>query len=266
MSYVLNVLRYGPGLRGKARKLAAKARRRAGKFSDQSAWQQDEGFARRSYPSYQAYADHQRAKLVHILDRLNETLEEDFAEFQRRFRDCGPLREARSVLCLGARLGTEVRALRDLGLFAVGIDLNPGADNPYVLSGDFHALQFADRSVDAVYTNALDHAFDLEGIVGEVARVLRPGGLFVVDMPLGFEQGYIPGDYEALIWRDPETLVQRLCRGDRFAVVESRDLGRVRRDACHQVVLRQTSASRIVPARRVDDPRRERVLVGAGAA
>jgi hypothetical protein len=61
---------------------------------------------------HEAYAEHQRAKLGHILGRLNETLEEDLAEFKRRFRDCSPLPEARNVLCLGARLGTEVQALR----------------------------------------------------------------------------------------------------------------------------------------------------------
>ena len=46
------------------------------------------------------------------------------------------------MLCLGARLGTEVRALHNLGYFAIGIDLNPGVDNPYVLMGDFHKLVF----------------------------------------------------------------------------------------------------------------------------
>src|SRR5215216_3610430 len=59
----------------------------------------------------------------------------------------------RRVLCLGARQGTEVRAFIDRGGFAVGIDLNPGEKNRYVLIGDFQELQFATGSVDIVYTN-----------------------------------------------------------------------------------------------------------------
>jgi hypothetical protein len=46
--------------------------------------------------------------------------------------------------------------------FSVGIDLNPGPRNGYVLHGDFHNIIFADASIDAVYTNALDHSFDLQ--------------------------------------------------------------------------------------------------------
>lgn len=33
-----------------------------------------------------------------------------------------------SVLCLAARVGTEVKAFLDLGCFAMGIDLNPGLE------------------------------------------------------------------------------------------------------------------------------------------
>ena len=49
---------------------------------------------------------------------------------------CSALRRARPP---------EVRAFLDHGAFAVGIDLNPGRDNRYVMVGDFHQLQFARR-------------------------------------------------------------------------------------------------------------------------
>ena len=53
----------------------------------------------------------------------------------------------------------------DHGAFAVGIDLNPGRDNRWVVIGDFHALQYADASVDVVYTNSFDHVFELERVL-----------------------------------------------------------------------------------------------------
>lgn len=236
---LMDRLRYGYGEAGKRLKRRAKAARRADRFSDETIWEQRDGFARRSYASYEAYVEHQRAKLTHHLPQLNETLADDLAEFKRRFVDCTPLREARSVLCLGARLGTEVRALKELGFFAVGIDLNPGEANQHVVTGDFHALTFADGSTDAVYCNALDHAFDLDRLSREVARVLRPGGLFVTDIALGFDRGYTPGDYEATIWRDPDTLIQRICAAAPFRAVASRDLGPMRVQPWHQVVFRK---------------------------
>ncbi|MEJ7798087.1 MAG: methyltransferase domain-containing protein [Solirubrobacteraceae bacterium] len=54
----------------------------------------------------------------------------------------------------------------------------PGAD---ALQGDFHALAFADASQDCVFVvESLCHATDLPRALGEVARVLRPHGRFVV--------------------------------------------------------------------------------------
>ncbi|MFO1059705.1 MAG: class I SAM-dependent methyltransferase [Dongiaceae bacterium] len=251
---LLNFLRYGPGEAGKRRKRREKTARRTDRFADASVWQHQDGFAQRTYQSYEAYLEHQRAKLEHHLPQLHDSLDEDLAEFKRRFAGCAELAGARNVLCLGARLGTEVRALKELGFFAVGIDLNPGSGNQHVVSGDFHALGFADGSADAVYCNALDHAFDLDRMGLEIARVLRPGGAFVADILLGFEQGYTPGDYEATIWRDPETLVERLCSAAPLRVAGSRDLGRLRQERWQQIVFRRRadepiSAIRTAPAR-----------------
>jgi len=52
---------------------------------------------------------------------------------------------------------------------------------PLVVEGDMHSLRFADGSFDIVYTNVIDHAYDLPKALAEMARVLRPGGLLVVD-------------------------------------------------------------------------------------
>jgi SAM-dependent methyltransferase len=85
------------------------------------------------------------------------------------------------VLCLGARLGGEVRAFRSLGALAIGIDLNPGPINAVVLPGDFHHLPFAASTFDLIFTNVIGHAFDLARLEHEICRVLKPRGGFLMD-------------------------------------------------------------------------------------
>ena len=234
-----NISKYGLGAQARARKRADKEQRRDERFHDPDLWEHSEEGARRRYASYDAYVEHQASKLARIAPRLREKEDEDFAEFRRRFATCPALKDARSVLCLGARLGTEVRALHDLGYFAVGIDLNPGERNPYVLPGDFHRIVFPSGSVDAVYTNALDHVFSLEELVREVQRLLRPGGVFVADLELGSEEGFVPGEYESAMWRDHQVLIEQVRTLGQFEVAETRDLGKTRRDQWTQVVFRK---------------------------
>ena len=170
-------------------------------------WKPDEsGFQKRQYDSYEAYLEHQKAKL--------ET--HDFGNYDTEFRQA--LRErlaatdfawrGRTVLCLGARIGTEVKAFLDLGCFAVGIDLNPGEANRYVLAGDFHDLQFAPNSVDVVYTNSLDHLFDGNRLAKEVTRILKPDGVFIVEAVNGSAKGVAPGFFESFFWGETSDLVR----------------------------------------------------------
>ncbi len=238
LNKIVDWLRYGSKKEAKKHRRAEKEKRRREKFQSER-WHRDERLARRHYDSYEDYVRHQSAKLEQIFHRLKETEREDFEEFRRRFSLCGALADSRSVLCLGARMGTEVKALHALGYFAVGIDLNPGPDNPYVLPGDFHALVFPDHSVDAVYTNAFDHAFEPERILAEVVRVLRPGGLFIMDQLAGFQEGFIPGEYESFHWKDREALNELVQRHTGFVLISETDLGRHRRDHWYQVVFRK---------------------------
>ena len=234
-----NISKYGLGAQGRERKRADKEQQRRERFHDAELWEHSQEGARRKYASYDEYLEHQGSKLDKIAHRLREKEDEDFAEFRRRFASCAALAGARSVLCLGARLGTEVRALHDLGYFAIGIDLNPGERNPCVLPGDFHRIVFPDGAVDVIYTNALDHVFSLEELVGEVRRLLRPGGVFVADLELGSEEGFIPGEYESAMWRDHQALIDRIRTLGGLEVAQTRDLGKTRRDQWTQVVFRK---------------------------
>jgi hypothetical protein len=85
--------------------------------------EQRPGYRRRQYRRYVAYLQHQSRKLPRL----------DLSDYDREYRTV--LRErleqlpqnwrGARVLCLAARIGTEVKAFLDLGAFAVGVDINP---------------------------------------------------------------------------------------------------------------------------------------------
>jgi len=173
------------------------------KFGEE--WDRQGAFQSRKYESYRAYLKHQKAKLA----------THDFKNYDIEFRTV--LRERLtaldvdwrdlSVLCLAARIGTEVKAFLDLGCRAIGIDLNPGKQNQYVVQGDFHDLQFQPNSMDVVYTNSLDHAFDIDRIATEVLKVLEPEGLLIVEAVRGRDQGVHPGFFESFFWNNIDELI-----------------------------------------------------------
>ena len=139
------------------------------------------GVRARRYRDYGHYVRHQATKLRRNFETLKEhdlVYEEIVLERYAAL----PL-GGRSVLCLGARLGGEVRAFRRLGALALGVDLEPGLNNRHVLPGDVHALQFADGVFDYAFTNILDHVLDLEAFTAEVLRVLAPNGLLIAELP-----------------------------------------------------------------------------------
>lgn len=182
------------------------------------------GLRRRAYADYEAYLEHQADKLRRLRDRIEPSdLEYETIVYERFHAAMGagefPLR-GQSILCLGARLGGEVRAFKRLGALAIGVDIEPGEKNPHVLHGDFHELAFPDRAFDRVFTNAIDHAFDLGRFVAEAARVLRSGGL--LHLELCAER---PGRYESIDTSDPEPVL-RVVR-ERFEEIDSTEVRNV---------------------------------------
>jgi SAM-dependent methyltransferase len=171
-----------------------------------------DGFQSRRYDSYGEYLEHQKSKL-----KTHDFGNYDF-EFRKELRERLSVLDldwhGRTVLCLGARIGTEVKAFLDLGCFAIGIDLNPGIGNRYVVQGDFHELQFASNSVDVVYTNSIDHAFDLNRLAKEVMRILKSDGIFIVEAVQGSAQGVKPGFFESFFWKDIDDLVRMFENSD----------------------------------------------------
>jgi SAM-dependent methyltransferase len=171
-------------------------------------WTEEGALLKRHYGSYEDYVRHQQSKLETIDLKKYDT---EFRQALReRLRRLDVPWSGQAVLCLAARLGTEVKAFLDLGAFAVGIDLNPGRKNRYVVHGDFHDLQYAPASIDVVFTNSLDHAYDVNRIACEIRRVLKPGGMFIVEAVKGKAEGAAPGFFESFFWSTTDQLIDLL--------------------------------------------------------
>lgn len=172
-------------------------------MTDDALWDGPSQFRQRRYETYEAYAEHQASKLKQI-KKLAQYTPAFKAALAPRIEALKPLikTDGRTVLCLAARNGAECEAWTEADFLAIGIDLNPGENNRFVVVGDFHALQFPDGVFDVVFTNSLDHVFELGKVVDEARRVLKPGGIFVAEIVRGSkdENGREPGPYEAAWW------------------------------------------------------------------
>ena len=136
----------------------------------------------RNYKDYSEYVEHQKSKLK-IMDDILKVYDKNYSQtLAGRLMEGGIIKQGMSVLCLGARIGTEVKAFFKRGCFAVGIDLITSKNNKYVLYGDFHEIQFPTDSVDIVFTNSIDHVFNLNKFLDEIKRVLKPGGYFIAEI------------------------------------------------------------------------------------
>jgi len=152
---------------------------------------------RKKYKSYSDYLKHQESKLVEIIDGWLPEYDIRYrVELRERLKKQKIVKPRMSVLCLAARVGTEVKSFLDLGCFAVGLDINPGEKNKYVVYGDFHDIQYVSNSADIIFTNSLDHTFDINQLIKEIKRVLKPKGFLILEIFKGVGSDY----YAATSW------------------------------------------------------------------
>jgi len=143
---------------------------------------------KRKYKNYKEYLFHQRQKLkIGLNKKIKKFMPEYFSRnvksFKGRFKKIKVHIKGEKILCLGARLGSEVVAFREMGYIdTIGIDINPGPNNPYVIKGDFHNMKFEDDSFDTIYSNCIDHSWDIRMLSKEISRVLRPGGRLILEI------------------------------------------------------------------------------------
>lgn len=125
----------------------------------------------------------------------------DYGVFASRFARYKPFIGQRAV-CLGARLGTEVKALRALGIAeAFGIDIAEYPGSEHTVHGDFMNLTYPDNSFDFTFTNCFDHTYDPLAFFKGVARVTKPGGFMLIDVV-----GNVGGDWGAYTIWHPDSL------------------------------------------------------------
>jgi len=174
----------------------------------------------RKYDSYADYLKHQKSWPSHKSNELKFDNEEQKDWFRKWFKVLDGLFDIESLraVCLGPKQGHEVEVLRDIGFDAVGIDLigEPVTGGgpitidvelskfPLVIEGDFHDLALEDGSMDLVYSNALDHMYDMRKFGGESVRVLRRGGYLLYHVNSG--QGCGSG-FESMSVSNPEECV-----------------------------------------------------------
>lgn len=144
---------------------------------------------RPGYTSYSSYINHQLNKTLNPkLRRIWTTRDWNrkirvFAAFFSVLKSAGLLSNSSSCLCIGARVGQEVAALRQIGVAnSVGIDLVPSP--PLVIHGDFHHQPFDDETFDFEFSNVFDHALYPEQFVGEIERTLKPGGVALLHVAI----------------------------------------------------------------------------------
>lgn len=102
-----------------------------------------------------------------------------------------PLEGARVIDC-GCGAGGYVRALRERGIDAIGVEhsaekvaeYRQGTEPERVEQGDLEALRFPDASFDVALLNeVLEHVPDEARALREIRRVLVPGGHLIVFSP-----------------------------------------------------------------------------------
>ncbi|ESW30140.1 hypothetical protein PHAVU_002G128200 [Phaseolus vulgaris] len=144
---------------------------------------------RPGYSSYQSYIQRQLNKTLNPrLRKIWTTRDWDrkipvFARFFNDLRDKNLLRNTSKALCIGARVGQEVEALRRIGVAdSVGMDLVPYP--PLVVEGDFHNQPFRNDTFDFEFSNVFDHALYPQRFVAEIERTLKPEGVCVLHVAL----------------------------------------------------------------------------------
>ncbi|XP_074383694.1 uncharacterized protein LOC141725155 isoform X1 [Apium graveolens] len=140
---------------------------------------------RPGYSSYDAYIQHQLNKTLNPkLRQIWTTRDWDrkiqvFSIFFNNFKRKNLLTNSSKALCIGARVGQEVEALKRVGVTnSVGIDLVPYP--PLVIKGDFHNQPFENDTFDFEFSNVFDHALYPYKFVEEIQRTLKAGGICVL--------------------------------------------------------------------------------------
>ena len=160
--------------------------------------------------SYNSYLKHQAFKYFLLKNRLNTNFDFQTKYFKKTFKKLKFLKG--NILCLGARTGAEVKSLRDLGYFAIGIDLEYPKKSPYVMYGDFHKLSFPNQSFNIIYGNILDHVYNYKNFFREILRITKTKGRLIFDIQKGEEETERSnfGHFETYGWANSNMIITEI--------------------------------------------------------
>ena len=157
------------------------------------------------HDSYETYVKHQKIKTTdpeRIQKWLNEEWQIKYEGFKDIFeRNALYVKDKKNALCLGSRTGQEVKALQDLGLNVIGVDLV--AFPPYTEVGDIHNLKFNEGAFDFIFTNIMDHSLYPQVFCSEMQRVCSKYGIIIIHLKLGEMKDL----YTEIIINDPAKII-----------------------------------------------------------
>ncbi|HEX8947925.1 MAG TPA: class I SAM-dependent methyltransferase, partial [Dissulfurispiraceae bacterium] len=119
-------------------------------------------------------------------------------EVFRRFRDFALERRKTRILDVGCGFKPWLAMFKKDHVEYIGVDFDKELS-----SADFVApadrLPFPDSEFDAlIYSEVLEHAENMPGVLSEMRRVARPGALVFISSPFVFPEHGIPHDYQRL--------------------------------------------------------------------
>ncbi len=145
------------------------------------------------------------------------------------------------LLDVGCGSGVQMRRMRELGWEVTGVDVDPAAVATAreagldVRLGELADQGFADGTFDAIYSShVLEHVHDIEPLLRECHRVLKPGGVLVAVTPNARSWGhqvfgeswFLLDPPRHLVILSPEALAAAAGRAG-FGVVDTRTSPRI---------------------------------------
>ncbi len=164
------------------------------------------GFARLSpMPDLAAAGEIQSPEVARDYIRtLTAKADSKMRRSRRRVRHLRRRMRGPDMLDVGSNIGCFVEAGREIGLRAVGLDINPDlvayARERYpeceFVCGALEDVDFGDRRFDGIYTSeVIEHVVDPNGFLAGIFRLLKPGGVLYLTTPDlgGYRQKAPPG-------------------------------------------------------------------------
>jgi SAM-dependent methyltransferase len=140
-------------------------------------------------------------------DRAAEEYEAARPDYPLELLDALPVPAGATVLDLGAGTGKLTRVLARRFAHVIAVEpldnmraiLERVVPDAEAYPGSAEAIPLEDASVDAVFVAQAFHWFATDGAVAEIARVLRPGGVFADVYNDGIEPSPLPTAYQKRI-------------------------------------------------------------------